>query len=133
MLKLMEISLLLLVVNITMASANAPEDYDLNTEISITGVIIEILERDRGPQTFLLKTGNREYHVITGPWWYLGRIGLSLKKDMDVEVTGSKFFSRDGHLYILVRTLKDLKTEKLYKFREDNLMPCWKGRRMWKR
>jgi hypothetical protein len=43
-------------------------------------------------------------------------------------VTGSKLYDRQGNLYLLLYTLKDLKTNETYQFRDDALEPLWKRR-----
>ncbi len=102
------------------------ENYDPNTEINVSGIVIDVLKRQRGPQIFILKSMERLYHVITGPWWYLKRTGLNIKKDMAVEVTGSKVYDRKGTLYLIVYSIKDLDTGKIYMFRDDKLVPLWR-------
>lgn len=127
-LEFMVFSLLLIILNASMAIAQAPGDYDLNTEITLSGVIVEIPDGSRGPQRFLLKSGDRIYQAITGPRWYLWEIGLALSKGENVKVTGSKMFDREGNLLLILYSLKDLDTGKLFKFRDENIRPLWSGR-----
>ena len=127
-LKFISFLLLLVVLDITLATAKTPEDYDPNTEITISGDIIEVLEGRRGPGVFLLKSLDKTYQVITGPRWYLWKIGLSLKAGMNVEVTGSKLYDKKGRIRLIVYSLKDIETKKNYHFRRDNLKPLWRGR-----
>ena len=127
-LKFIAFFLLLVVLDITLATAETPENYDPNTEITISGDIIEVLEGRRGPRIFSLKTADKTYQVITGPRWYLWKIGLSLKTGANVEVTGSKLYDKKGRIYLIVYSLKDMEMKKNYHFRRDDLKPLWRGR-----
>ena len=123
------IIIFLFLILTTAGSAYASQDYDLNTEITIEGTIVMSLEEERsGPLAYVLESDNRTYQIITGPWWYLREITLHLIKDMKVEVTGSKLYDRQGNLYLLLYSLKDLKNNKTYHFRDDTLEPLWKRR-----
>ncbi len=120
--------LLLVVLDITLATAETPENYDPNTEIVISGDISEVVEGRRGPRVFSLKTADKTYQIITGPRWYLWKIGLSLKTGMNVEVTGSKLYDKKGRIYLIVNSLKDIGMKKYYRLRRDDLKPLWSGR-----
>ena len=123
------IIIFLFLILTTAGSAYASQDYDLNTEITIEGTIVMSLEEERsGPLAYVLESDNRTYKIITGPWWYLREITLHLIKDMKVEVTGSKLYDRQGNLYLLLYSLKDIKNNKIYHFRDDTLEPLWKRR-----
>lgn len=123
------IIIFLFLILTTAGSAYASQDYDLNTEITIEGTIVMSLEEERsGPLAYVLESDNRTYQIITGPWWYLREITLHLIKDMKVEVTGSKLYDRQGNLYLLLYSLKDIKNNKIYHFRDDTLEPLWKRR-----
>ena len=52
-LKFISFFLMLVVLDIALATAKTPENYDPNTEITISGDIIEVLEGRRGPGGFL--------------------------------------------------------------------------------
>jgi len=119
--------LLLLIIDALSAAADKAENYDLNTEVIITGVITDELARQRGPRIFMLQSGDALYQMHTGPWWYLEQIGLTIAKGMEVEVTGSKLYDRKGVLSLIIYNLKDLKSGKTYPFRDDNFTPLWRG------
>jgi hypothetical protein len=110
------------------AIADDIENYDLNTEVVVEGTVTGEVSRDRGPRVFLLKSRDTIYQVHTGPWWYLDQIGLTIKKDMEIEVTGSKLYDSKGDLSLIIYSLKDLNSEKTYPFRDDKLTPLWRGR-----
>lgn len=101
--------------------------YDPNTEVILSGVITTPMLSQRGPRIFIFLSGEKSYHVITGPWWYLRQLRLELREGMKVEVRGSKFYSRDGELTIVIYSLKDFDTGKTYQFRTEDLVPLWHG------
>lgn len=112
------------------AEDEVSEGYDENTEITIMGTIRDAGREMRGPLIVRLRTGARDYQVITAPPWYLVQEGVDLRPGRSYEVTGSKFFSRDGNLYIIACRLKDLSTGKVTQLRDSSSKPLWKGRRM---
>lgn len=105
------------------------KDYEPNTELIITGVVQEQLAQRRGPMTFTFNSNEKQYMIVTAPWWYLRQIGLEIKVHMQLEVTGSKFYNDDGHLYLILYSIKDLNTQKIYLLRNDDLTPLWRGKR----
>ncbi len=109
--------------------ASAEDGYDPNTEVAVSGVIKEVLDTERGAVRFLLETESRQYTIVTGPWWYLDSIGLTLQAGMRVQVTGSKLYNRRGELLIITYTLETISDRKTYRFRDDNLLPLWRGGR----
>ncbi|MBF0318511.1 MAG: hypothetical protein HQL01_01725 [Nitrospirae bacterium] len=118
--------LLLIVPN---ARADDDGGYDINTEITLSGTVTEAGEQMRGPRVFTMVSAEKTYKVVTGPWWYMKQIGLSIKTGMKLEVTGSKFYGRKGELYIAAFSITDLKESKTYRFRDASSQerPLWHG------
>jgi hypothetical protein len=106
------------------------EGYDENTEITIKGTIKDVIREMRGPVVILLKTGGKDYKVITAPPWFIVQKGIELSPGKSYEVVGSQFFSRDGNRYLIASRIKDLDTGKITQLRDSSCMPLWKGRRM---
>ncbi len=107
-------------------ASDLADRYDLNTEITVSGRVTSVLEGMRGPRMFVLDTGVKEFHVITGPYWYHEQIGFDLKEGITLEVTGSKLYDRKGILYIIAHSIKDTGTGSLYHFRDENFRPLWR-------
>ena len=103
-------------------------EYDLKTEVDLSGIIIKEIDRERGPRIFLFKSNDRFYQVVTGPRWYLWKIGLYLKEGAHVAITGSKVLDGKGNLYLLIYHLRMKDTGEFYKFRDRNMKPLWRGR-----
>ena len=127
-LKIIIMLTIFLVVNAGQSTADVSGEYDLNTEINLSGTIIEELDRARGPRILLFESNNRAYHLITAPQWYLWKIGLFLKEGASVEITGSRVLDEDGNLYLLINNLQMKDSGELYKFRNKNMKPLWRGR-----
>ncbi|MBF0327893.1 MAG: hypothetical protein HQL10_01915 [Nitrospirae bacterium] len=102
------------------------EGYDENTEITIKGKLKETLSRDRGPIILVVAAEGKSYKVITGPPWYLAEQDISFKPQTSVEVTGSRYLSKDGVLYIIARQIKYADSDKTILFRDADLKPLWK-------
>ena len=112
------------------AENEVSEGYDENTEVTLKGAIKDVGRGMRGPVIVLLQVGGKNYQVITAPPWYIAQEGIELKLGSSYEVTGSKFISREGTLYIIASHLKDLSTGKVTQLRDSFCMPLWKGKRM---
>lgn len=110
------------------AETPAGEGYDENTEIVLKGKIKEILSRSRGPIILIVVAEGRTYQVITGPHWYLSEQDISFKPDANVEITGSRYLSKDGALYIIAKQIKYIDSDKTAQFRDASLKPLWKHR-----
>ncbi len=111
------------------AESDITEGYDENTEISIKGAVIDILSGMRGPVIIKIKTDSKTPNVVIAPKWYLSRIALELEIGSTVEITGSKYFARDGNLYIIARLIKDPEKGRTVILRDVHYKPLWRGRR----
>jgi exonuclease VII large subunit len=58
----------------------------------------------------------------------LREIGLALERGMSVEVTGSKMYGEKGNLHLVVYSIRDDASGRVYRFRDDNLLPLWRRR-----
>lgn len=122
------ILLLFLVLTPGAYPAGLDEGYDENTEVTITGTIMEIF-RERGPVIVRVASRGRNYDVCTGPPWFIQMENVNFTPGAEVEMTGSKMVSPDGTLSLILRRLKDIKTGKEVQFRDDFLRPLWRGKR----
>jgi hypothetical protein len=112
------------------AENEVSEGYDENTEVTVKGTLKEVLRGMRGPVIIILKSGNKDYKVITAPLWYLAQERIELATGTAYEVTGSKYIARDGNYYIIAGRLKNLSTGKISSLRDSSCTPLWKGHRM---
>ncbi len=112
------------------AESEGGEGYDENTEVTIKGTVREVMREMRGPVIIILKSGVKDYRVVTAPPWYIAREGIEFRSGISYEVTGSKYIARDGNLYIVASRLKNLSTGKITPLRDSSCMPLWKGRMM---
>lgn len=115
------------------AESDLTEGYDENTEVTIKGTVIEIMREMRGPLIVKIRAGNKNYNVVTAPPWYLLREGISFNPDSELEITGSKYFSKDGSLYIIGRQIKNPATGGIILLRDSYCRPLWRGSRMFNR
>ncbi|KWT91787.1 hypothetical protein [Candidatus Magnetominusculus xianensis] len=121
------IFVLLLIPNVY---ADDGSGYDINTEVTLQGVVTEAGEAAMGPYVFTMVAADKTYKVMTGPWWYINQIGFTAKTGMTVEVTGSKYYDRKGGLSVAAYSITTggMKT---YRFRDGNSQrPLWHGRGM---
>lgn len=121
---------ILSVISISSAETEIAEGYDENTEITIKGNIIEIIQGMRGPVILKLSTGIKTYKIATAPPWYLLRNSIVFEKDTLIEVTGSRYFAKDGNLYIIARQVRNPVTGETTFFRDSSCRPLWRGHKM---
>jgi hypothetical protein len=112
------------------AETDIREGYDENTEMIIKGTVAEITKGSRGPVILRLISGDRIFNVVTAPPWYLNREGITFQAGAELEITGSKYFGRDGSLYIIGKRIKNPQTGSVIILRDKLCRPLWKGHRM---
>ncbi|WP_203472269.1 hypothetical protein [Dissulfurispira thermophila] len=115
------------IVSFSYAETEITEGYDENTEMTIKGTVIEIMQGMRGPVILKLKTGAKIYSIVTAPQWYLSRNGINFTVGDVLEVTGSKYFRKDGNMYIISRRIKDFETGNVNILRDSYCKPLWGG------
>ena len=124
------ISLLLcLFIPDTAKAADDFEGYDENTEIIIKGSVSEVVLTMRGPVMLIVNYKNKPLRVLTAPRWYLIRNNIEFQSSAELEVTGSKFYGRDGNFYLAARKIKFLKDDRVIELRDPLFRPMWKDMR----
>ncbi len=122
--------LLLVFCSHAYAESEITEGYDENTEVTLKGTLTDVTRGMRGPVILILRSGSKDYKVVTAPPWYIARQGINLTPGTSYEVTGSKYISADGNLYIIAGRLKDLSTGNVVQLRDASYMPLWRGHGM---
>lgn len=117
---------LLSVVSFSYAETEITEGYDENTEITIIGTVAEIMHGMRGPLILKLKTGTKTYNVVIAPMWYLSRNAITFSIGTALEVTGSRYFRRDGNLYVIARQIRNAETGSVTVLRDSYCKPLWR-------
>jgi hypothetical protein len=111
------------------AKAESMEGYDENTEMNVKGIIREVGSKGmHGPLIVKIANG-KAYYIVTAPAWYLRTEKINFQVDSHVEITGSKYFGKDGQLYVIARKIKDTTTGKEIFLRDSRCMPMWHGMR----
>lgn len=127
------VSAILLLLVFCVFPAGADEDqlegYDENTEFLVQGRVERVQEKMRGPVIVRLSRKDKIYSVVTAPSWYLRDIGINLQPGTPLEVTGSKYFGRNGTVYIIAKKITELKTGREFYFRNSSHKPHWRGMR----
>ena len=112
------------------AESDGKEGYDENTEIAVRGTVVEIVQRARGPVILRLKHDGRTYNVVTAPVWYLEQEGITFQTGSEWEIRGSKYFGRDGNLYLICRQMRNISSGMTIVLRDSFCAPKWMGRGM---
>jgi hypothetical protein len=121
------IAIAFLILSGTFAAAEDNEGYDANTELKLSGVVINISDNVRGPVIVRLKVKARIYDIHAGPRWFWDSVGSDIRVNTRVQVTGSKLIGRDGSLRIIGRNIKNLDTGRFIALRDESLTPVWRG------
>ena len=77
----------------------------------------------------MLTIKNKPLRVLTAPRWYLIRNNIEFQGGAEVEITGSKFYGKDGNFYLVARKIKFLKDNRVIELRDPFCRPMWKGMR----
>lgn len=120
----------LLLAEYTLAEHDLSEFYDENTEITISGKIIEVLAPKRGPILLKIKPNRKEYFIVTAPPWFLRQQEIVFNRGIYIEVKGSKFFSKEGNVYIIGKELRLDQDRRRIILRDIHSRPLWRGQGM---
>ncbi len=104
---------------------DAVPGYDENTEIAITGVIAHVGVYKRGPVVLRVITDTKTYHVVIAPRWYLTQEGIAFASGEKIEVTGSKYYAKDGSLSLIAHSIKIAGRTTVLSFRDGACNPLW--------
>lgn len=125
--RIFSLALVMLLFISALYAEGIERDYDLNTEMTVIGVVKDALNQRRGPLTFVFQAKEKQFLIVTAPWWYLREIDLNIKNNMHLEVIGSKLYDKEGNLYLIIYSIKDLDSQKTYILRNNDLTPMWRG------
>ncbi len=122
------IGLLILTTSPIYAQEDISDRYDENTEITLRGHIVEIVNPDRGPVLLKVKSekDNRVFNVVTAPYWFLAKNNILFNRGDSVEITGSKFISPKGEIFIVTRQYMAPNSPPC-SFRAADMRPKWRG------
>ncbi len=112
------------------AVSDITERYDENTEITIRGELTQIVRAARGPLIVMLQSGAKAYNVVIAPVWYLTQENMTFSKGDVVEAKGSKYFAKDGNLYIISKEIKNISKGTHIVLRDSHCRPLWNRQRM---
>ena len=118
-----------LLFSLASAESDIKEGYDENTEITVSGTILEITHHMRGPVIVRLSSRGRVYNIKTAPLWYLAKENITFVTGAQIEVMGSKYVGTDGNLYLMARQIKDPATGQTFVMRDSACRPLWWGDR----
>lgn len=124
---------LFFIVQPSHAETDLSDVYDENTEITISGKILDITLPKRGPIILKISHSRRTSYVVTAPPWYLLQHNIVFSSGLMIEVKGSKYFGRDGNIYIIGREIRCPHTGKKIILRDMNSRPIWGGHGIHKR
>ncbi len=101
--------------------------YDENTEIRMKGRVISFFtDEETGLKCIFVKSGARDYKVITAPEWYVNKKRLWPKQSSFVDVIGSKSYRKDGSLCIVARQIFLEHAGRIEVLRDEQLRPVWR-------
>jgi hypothetical protein len=121
--------LLFFFIPVIAKAADDFEGYDENTEIIIKGSVSEVVLTREGSVMLIVNYKNKPLRVLTAPRWYLSRNNIEFQVGAEVEITGSKFYGKNGNFYLAARKIKFLKDDRVIELRGPLRRPMWKGMR----
>ena len=122
-------AMLLLFVYSIAPAEELENSYDENTEITVNGIVRAIETNMHGPVILRITSENSVYSVVTAPFWYLRMEKITFYTDEILEIRGSKYFSKDGRLYIIAKKIRSEKNSREIFLRDVQCRPMWHGMR----
>ena len=118
-----------LLASLVWAQEELADRYDENTELTLSGQILEISDKGRGPVIFKVRADkdSKVYNVVAAPAWFLARDNINFKVGDRIEVIGSKFLSKGGEIFIVSRQCRHPHGSPCG-LRDGEMRPKWRGR-----
>ncbi|KAF0180705.1 MAG: OB-fold nucleic acid binding domain protein [Nitrospirae bacterium] len=104
---------------------DAVPGYDENTEVTLSGIITDVGIYRRGPVVLTVKADAKTYQVVTAPRWYIAQEGISFTTGEKIEITGSKYYTKDGSLSLIANTITIAGRMTTISFRDGACNPLW--------
>jgi hypothetical protein len=107
------------------------ERYDPNTEIFIKGKIKRVWVLPKQELVILdVERERKIYNVVVGPLWFVNEENIRIEPGEEVFIKGSKFFSEEGEIFILTKSLYFVNKNQVYHFRDKDFKPLWKKKKL---
>jgi hypothetical protein len=104
--------------------------YDRSSVVEAGGSVLEVdFSRREGPPSLRLESGDQTITVVLGPGWYLRQQLADIQVGDKLVVKGSKMKSRQGKSYLVAAWVKNMRTGRVLKLRDDNGRPLWSSKR----
>ncbi len=100
-------------------------NYNLATEITVTGTVQDLKPGPQQGMHVMLKTADATLELALGPSWYQTEKKYEIAKGDQLTVIGAKT-TVEGHDVLLVREIK--KGSETMTFRDAKGFPMWAGR-----
>ncbi len=105
-----------------------PGGFDLNTLGVVTGKFLSIdRPNSSGPVIVNIQSTWEKYAAVTCPPWYWDELKITLSKEEDIRVTGSKSLGKDGVLYIVAQDITLPGQGRTVSLRDKAGKPLWSG------
>lgn len=104
-----------------------PGGYDLNTDGSVQGRLLEIQVPEEGPVRLVMASDAERWIVLASPAWFWKLADQPLAAGGIVTVRGSKTLGADGTLYIVAREIQPQGGGPVIIVRDRLGAPLWRG------
>lgn len=101
--------------------------YDVNTVTTIRGTVITSPARiEQGDHTQMtITTPQGTVIVLLGPWAYWERRGLTISRDQEVNISGSRAQGKDGSEFLFAQKLDNITNSTTISLRTETGSPLW--------
>lgn len=107
---------------------NLDQGYDLNTVATVRGRVVSLdAGQSGGPVTIIMRQGPETVRAIAAPAWYWSDRGIAIQPRDEIEVQGAKAQGKDGAMYVISRTIRNLTTGESVSLRSEAGRPVWRG------
>lgn len=108
------------------ANSYALSGYDENTQVVVSGTVKQVADsHPSGFKCIIIHSKHKNYKILTAPAWYAKKVGLNFRPGAEVQVVGSKFYTNDGKIYLMARSIKSLNSGRYIALRDNRCHPLW--------
>ena len=105
--------------------------YDINTVSTMSGRVVSLPHSGEKENVIVeIKSGNQTLNISVGPGSNWEKKGISINRNDELTVKGSKAEGKDGKTYVLAQKLVNRTTGAQVELRNEKGDPSWSGRDM---
>lgn len=108
---------------------NVAAGFDVNTVTTLNGRVVKPPQRKDASQhtEMSIATDHGNVTVVLGPWWFWKNQSITLSRDQEVAITGSRAQGKDGLMYLFAQRIDNRSNGQSVILRSESGAPLWAG------